>query len=153
MNYKIRLWMSCVLFCVTIIVDRITKAWAFTLIAPLYVNEYVSYECVINRGISWSMLYSDNTIVFSFVSLLIAVVVIFFALYTYQRYQDRKDIMGASLVLAGAISNLIDRVWYGGVIDFICVQYGSWIWPIFNIADIAICCGMFCMLFIYKDMI
>lgn len=49
---------------------------------------------------------------------------------------------GLSLVLGGAIGNLIDRVAYGYVIDFIDVYYNNWHWPAFNIADSAICLGV-----------
>jgi len=51
-----------------------------------------------------------------------------------------------SLVLGGAIGNLIDRVAYGYVIDFLDVYYQTWHWPAFNIADSAICIGVFLML-------
>lgn len=51
-----------------------------------------------------------------------------------------------SLVLGGAIGNLIDRVAYGYVIDFLDVYYQNWHWPAFNIADSAICIGVFLMI-------
>ncbi|CAD6872353.1 signal peptidase II [Methylomonas fluvii] len=51
-----------------------------------------------------------------------------------------------SLVLGGAIGNLIDRVAYGYVIDFLDVYYQNWHWPAFNIADSAICVGVGLML-------
>jgi len=51
-----------------------------------------------------------------------------------------------SLVLGGAIGNLIDRVAYGYVIDFLDVYYQNWHWPAFNIADSAICIGVGLML-------
>lgn len=47
-----------------------------------------------------------------------------------------------SLVLGGAIGNLIDRLIYGYVIDFLDVYYGAWHWPAFNIADSAITLGV-----------
>jgi signal peptidase II len=51
-----------------------------------------------------------------------------------------------ALVLGGAIGNLIDRVAYGYVIDFLDVYYQDWHWPAFNIADSAICVGVALML-------
>jgi signal peptidase II len=51
-----------------------------------------------------------------------------------------------SLVLGGAIGNLIDRLAYGYVIDFLDVYYGNWHWPAFNIADSAITLGVILML-------
>lgn len=54
--------------------------------------------------------------------------------------------MALSLVLGGAIGNLIDRLAYGYVIDFLDVYYGAWHWPAFNIADSAITLGVMLML-------
>ncbi|MSP27401.1 MAG: lipoprotein signal peptidase [Methylococcales bacterium] len=51
-----------------------------------------------------------------------------------------------SLILGGAIGNLIDRLAYGYVLDFLDVYYGTWHWPAFNIADSAITLGVVLML-------
>jgi signal peptidase II len=48
---------------------------------------------------------------------------------------------GLALILGGAIGNLIDRVVYGHVVDFLDFHAGGWHWPAFNIADSAICVG------------
>lgn len=64
------------------------------------------------------------------------------------RLQKHETLMAValSLVLGGAIGNLIDRVAYGYVIDFLDVYYQDWHWPAFNIADSAICVGVGLML-------
>lgn len=54
---------------------------------------------------------------------------------------DRWMTWGLSLLLGGAVGNLIDRVFYGHVIDFIHVYYGQWSYPIFNVADCGITVG------------
>jgi signal peptidase II len=51
-----------------------------------------------------------------------------------------------ALVLGGAVGNLIDRLAYGYVIDFLDVYYDTWHWPAFNIADSAITLGVMLML-------
>lgn len=64
------------------------------------------------------------------------------------RLQKHETLMASalSLVLGGAIGNLIDRIAYGYVIDFLDVYYQDWHWPAFNIADSAICIGVGLML-------
>jgi signal peptidase II len=52
-----------------------------------------------------------------------------------------------SLLLSGAIGNVIDRVAYGAVVDFIDVHYMGWHWPAFNIADSAITVGVVLLIF------
>jgi len=52
-----------------------------------------------------------------------------------------KMLAALALVLGGALGNLIDRLWFGHVIDFIQVYYRDFYWPAFNIADSAISVG------------
>ncbi|MEE9426465.1 MAG: signal peptidase II [Methylococcales bacterium] len=60
--------------------------------------------------------------------------------------QRRLEALGLSLVLGGAIGNLVDRVLLGYVVDFIDVYYQSWHWPVFNVADSAITVGVVIMI-------
>ncbi|NCF10701.1 MAG: signal peptidase II, partial [Gammaproteobacteria bacterium] len=50
------------------------------------------------------------------------------------------------LVLGGAVGNLVDRVAYGYVIDFLDFHAAGWHWPAFNVADSAISCGVVLLL-------
>lgn len=55
--------------------------------------------------------------------------------------------LGLALLLGGAVGNLIDRVMYGYVVDFILFHYQQWSYPAFNVADSAITCGVALVLF------
>ncbi len=55
----------------------------------------------------------------------------------------RTEILSVSLILSGAVGNLIDRLRFGHVIDFIQVYYKTYYWPVFNVADSCICVGAF----------
>jgi signal peptidase II len=55
--------------------------------------------------------------------------------------------LGLALLLGGAIGNLVDRLIYGYVVDFILVYYRQWSYPAFNVADSAITCGVALVLF------
>ncbi len=57
------------------------------------------------------------------------------------------QLLAFSFILGGAIGNLIDRIFLGHVVDFIEVYYRSFYWPVFNLADSAICLGAFVLLF------
>lgn len=56
--------------------------------------------------------------------------------------QERGESIGLALILGGALGNVIDRLWFGYVVDFILVYYKEWQWPAFNIADSAIFIGV-----------
>ena len=82
-----------------------------------------------------------------FFSVLALVISIVLAVWL-ARLKDNETLLAISLalILGGAIGNLIDRVRYGYVIDFLDVYYQSWHWPAFNVADSAISLGVVLML-------
>jgi len=55
-------------------------------------------------------------------------------------------ILSLSLIFGGAVGNLIDRIRFGAVVDFLDFYIGTWHWPAFNVADSAITVGAFLML-------
>ena len=62
-------------------------------------------------------------------------------LYLLRQTRDRLLAVALVLVLGGAIGNLVDRLIYGYVVDFVDVYYQNWHWPAFNVADSAITVG------------
>lgn len=133
-----------------ILLDRITKWWALSFVcqAPLsLVGDYISCMVTYNRGVSWSLLSSNTMYGFIAVALLVILVIGALVMHTIKAYQQKHRIIGELLVLGGALSNLYDRFAYDGVVDFIALRYGDWSFPIFNIADTAIVCGVLLMLY------
>jgi len=81
---------------------------------------------------------------FTAIALSVSVVII---IWIYQlKSKDYWNGIGLSLVLGGALGNLIDRLIHGYVIDFIQVYYHQWYFPVFNIADSAITIGAICII-------
>lgn len=128
--------------------DRATKWFALHNFAqPYNVMPGLQFKLVFNRGISWGMFHSEHHGFFILLSLLIVSIVIALILFTYKKWQQGGSVAAETAVLAGAISNVIDRYFYGGVVDFIHVYIGDWSWPIFNVADMAIVLGIFYILY------
>lgn len=95
-----------------------------------------------NKGAAWSIFHDlpDTLRVPFFVALTsVAIVAIF---YMYRHSHSRLSRISLTLILGGAIGNLIDRVRLGYVVDFIQWYYQSFYWPTFNVADIAISVGV-----------
>ncbi|MBR1479763.1 MAG: signal peptidase II [Alphaproteobacteria bacterium] len=67
---------------------------------------------------------------------------IVFLTYAFARFRSITEKVLCSLVLGGAIGNLIDRFFHGAVVDFIDVYYRGWHWPAFNFADACISCSI-----------
>ena len=90
-----------------------------------------------------------NLAVFSlltFVSFLAFSLVIYYFVKTPP--SERLMKVSLSLILAGALGNLIDRIVRGAVVDFLDFYFGGWHWPSFNVADSCITVGAFLLIFV-----
>jgi signal peptidase II len=119
--------------------DQITKYLALT-----YINPYDSFKIlpflhlvfVTNKGAAFGMFKYIGSSFFIAASVIAIIFVIFLLI------RGKEDHLGLSLILGGAIGNLIDRVLYGQVLDFIDLSIGKYHWPAFNIADSALSVGV-----------
>jgi len=130
-----------------VLIDRLSKILfsdvlslgeSFTVIRNVF-----HFTLVHNTGIAFG-LFKDQGVVFIILPV-IAVILLVYNIFFYRDNQNlsRTYIFSFSLILGGAIGNLIDRIAYGYVIDFIDFR----IWPVFNIADSAITIGAIIILF------
>lgn len=108
-----------------------------------------------NKGVSFSFLTSDSPYmpwILSAFSLVICALIVGWM----RQEKDKYTRIGFALILGGAIGNVIDRVRLGAVVDFLDFYIGSYHWPAFNVADSAICIGVFLILirafFIKKEL-
>lgn len=124
------------------IIDRFTKAWALSLGAEWTVNKYLSYGLVFNRGINWGLFNSTQSLPFALLTIAIGIVITSLMIMAIGAAKEGKSIIGYLLIITGAFSNFLDRLFYGGVIDFIVVWFGNWSWPAFNVADATILLGI-----------
>jgi signal peptidase II len=100
-----------------------------------------------NQGIAFGIRNAAGspiqTVVLALFSIAASLVVIFYSIRS--SVKDRLLQFALSLVLAGAVGNLCDRLMYGYVVDFLEVYLGPYRWPAFNIADSAISIGVILM--------
>lgn len=95
-----------------------------------------------NEGAAWSML-SDAGGWQRWLFVVLALLFSAFVLYELRRLAPGQWLMGVvyGLLLGGALGNLVDRLLYGYVVDFVLVHYQSWFFPAFNVADAALTVG------------
>jgi signal peptidase II len=103
------------------------------------VGDYLRLTYVENRGAAFGLL-QDQTAFFVFVGVLVVGVIA--ASYRYLPRSGFRLHLALGLQLGGAIGNLIDRIVYGYVVDFVDFGYHSNWWPVFNVADSAIVVGV-----------
>lgn len=127
--------------------DQLTKAWAILKLKPVSATEVIPgfFRLVYatNRGVAFS-LFADGAFdarwVFAAISITAAV---FVTVYLSRTSTGKLRLNTAlALLLAGIVGNLIDRVRLGEVVDFLGFHLNDkYSWPIFNLADSAICIG------------
>ena len=127
-------------------IDQASKAWAMRRLRfgedISVIGGFLNFAYAQNTGVAFSMLDDHGDTGrwgLSIVAMIAAVLVLYFFWRT-PRSDDR--ILGSlALLLAGIAGNVTDRLRLGFVVDFIDVQFGSWHYPTFNVADMAICIG------------
>lgn len=128
-----------------LVLDQASKLAVLRLLEPYQAVPLIpgfNLTLAFNRGASFSFLADAGgwqRWLFSAISLAASVVIV--VLLRRTAPADRLNAGGLSLVLGGAVGNLIDRLWLGHVVDFLDVYYGASHWPAFNIADSAITVG------------
>jgi len=105
-----------------------------------------------NKGGAWGLLQNETEALRRPFFLIVSVAAIVFIVLLYRKLQPGQTALkwGLPLVLGGALGNLVDRIRYGWVIDFIDIYITNPSgppshWPTFNVADIAICVGVLLM--------
>lgn len=139
-----RRWLLLSAFVVTL--DQLTKLWAQSVLQyhqPVPVMPMLNLTLAYNMGAAFSFLSdAGGWQRWFFIVLTLIVCGVILRWIWILRTQERLHAAALALILGGAVGNLIDRVWYGYVIDFIDIYYQRYHWPIFNVADSAITIGV-----------
>ena len=137
-----------VLIALVLVLDQLTKWLVLThfLLGESYdvIDGIFSITYIENKGAAFG-LGEGNAFVFILVAVLVSVIMI----YYYKKQEKNFWLsLGVSLILSGAWGNLIDRVMKSSVTD----MFNFHIWPVFNIADIAVCLGcLFLIIYVFKE--
>jgi signal peptidase II len=108
------------------------------------IHGFFNLTQVRNTGGAFGIFGGDKGGLGSLLFILVSLIAIGILLFLFFKMKEEKEMLSfsLSLVLAGAIGNLIDRLHYGEVIDFLDFHLFSYHWPAFNIADSAITTGV-----------
>lgn len=132
-----------------IVLDQLSKAWItdhFALGESLRVSGVFDLVLAYNTGAAFSFL-SDAGGVQRWLFTIIAIVASVWIIWLLRRHSAQVLLsLALSLVLGGALGNLIDRITYGYVVDFLHFHWNEHYFPAFNLADSAITCGAFLLI-------
>ena len=123
--------------------DQVTKVLASARLSPgepePVLGQFLRLTLVHNSGAAFG-LFPGSRVPFILVSVLAIVVVLY--LFARDAYRSLTNRILLGCILGGALGNLMDRIRWGRVVDFIDVGLGSIRWPVFNVADSAVTLGV-----------
>ena len=139
---KVSPWLA--LSALIILVDYLSKTAVSLWLAggrTVTLSPFISFALAWNQGAAFSFLASAGgwqKVFFIGLALIAASIII---VLLFRNAQNRRFCFALSLILGGALGNMLDRLLYGHVIDFIQLHYKLHYWPTFNVADSAITIG------------
>ena len=143
-------WVWLGLTAIVIVLDWHTKQWvtdALELYRPQEVFSWLNITLAHNYGAAFSFLSdAGGWQRWFFIVLASGVSLVLLVWLLRLPRKEWLTALGLSLILGGAIGNLVDRIQLGYVVDFIDVYYKNWHYPAFNVADSAITCGVILLL-------
>ncbi len=136
-----------------VIFDQITKAVILNAM-PLYhsvpvIPGFFSLTHIHNPGAAFGFLANQSSSIRNFLFLFISLLAICLIFYFYKNTPKTHPLLstGFAMIFGGAIGNLIDRIRFGKVVDFLDFYIGNLHWPAFNVADSAVTVGIFIFIF------
>jgi len=142
-------WLSASL---VFILDRISKYLIFKAqFEKIEIFPILNIVKVWNKGIAFGLF--SKTGIFSNILLILVTLVVLLIIYVwakkiyFQNKEDKISLISLGMLLGGGMGNLIDRIFFGKVFDFIDLHIKNLHWPVFNVADIAITLALFLLIF------
>ena len=145
-NEKIKkIILSISLLLIIFLLDRISKILILDILedigkVDIYINSFLNFYLVWNKGIGFGLLSSEQDNFYNFVTGLI--VMINFAIIYMLFNEKGMKYYFLLIILGGSLGNLFDRIYFRAVPDFIDLNYNGYHWFIFNVADIFITIGI-----------
>ena len=130
------------------IFDQITKKFIIEYFdknnSTIFLTSFLNFDLIWNDGVAFGLLGFDNSSFYNLITLLIGLVIIivFYFLFVTKNYVS----FFYSIIAGGALGNFIDRIRFSAVPDFIDFHIGNYHWFVFNIADVFITLGVFCLI-------
>ena len=128
--------------------DQITKKFIIeyfdTNNSIIFLTSFLNFDLIWNDGIAFGLLSFDNPSSYNLVTFIIGLVILI--VFYFIIISENHMSYFYSMVAGGALGNFIDRIKFSAVPDFIDFHIGDYHWFVFNIADIFISLGVFCLI-------
>ena len=137
--------------------DRLSKYYIVNLSkiensVDMYVTSYLNLYLIWNKGIAFGLLSAGEGLIYNFITVAIGIIILIILYMIWKNDNIQRFFL--LLIMGGALGNFYDRLIYKAVPDFIDLHFYGYHWFVFNVADIFISIGIFCLiineLFFYK---
>ena len=130
------------------IIKKMVSMFMLDGISKNFIGQVIKLSKAYNTGAAFSF-GSNNTIIIIVINIILIVGLVYFVLKNYNKVCNLNKISFA-LIIGGGISNLVDRIFRGYVVDYLSFNIGSLYFPIFNFADV---CIVLSIIFIFVHML
>ena len=144
-------YLNLVIILIVFIFDRATKLYILKLAevetsVDIYITPYLNLYLIWNKGIAFGLLSIDGSIIYNSITILIGLIIIAILFMMLKNNNIQRYFF--ALIAGGALGNFYDRIVYTAVPDFIDLHFYGFHWFVFNVADIFITIGVFCLILV-----
>ena len=128
-------------------IDQVSKHYIINIFKfqneAIYLSSFLNLQLIWNEGIAFGLLSFENDLYYNLITFLIIILIL--TLFFLIKNDDRYSYL-YSIIVGGALGNLIDRIRYSSVPDFIDFHISNFHWFVFNVADIFVSLGVICLI-------
>ena len=144
-------YLNLVIILIVFTFDRVTKLYVLKLAevetsVDIYIAPYLNLYLIWNKGIAFGLLSIDGSIIYNSITILIGLIIIAILFMMLKNNNIQRYLF--ALITGGALGNFYDRIVYTAVPDFIDLHFYGFHWFVFNVADIFITIGVFCLILV-----
>ena len=133
------------------LIDRLTKLYILKLAeiensVDIYLTSYLNLYLIWNKGIAFGLLSINESMIYNTITIIIGIIIIVILFMLWRNDNIQRYFL--VLIVGGALGNFYDRIIFTAVPDFIDLHFNGFHWFIFNVADIFITVGVFCLILV-----
>ena len=129
------------------LIDQVSKYYIINVFEfqneAIYLSSFLNLQLIWNEGIAFGLLSFENDLYYNSITFVIIIVI---SILLFLIKNDDQYSYFYSMIVGGALGNLIDRIRYSSVPDFIDFHISNFHWFVFNIADIFVSLGVICLI-------
>ena len=129
------------------LIDQVSKYYIINIFEfqneAIYLSSFLNFQLIWNEGIAFGLLSFENDLYYNSITFVIIIVI---SILLFLIKNDDQYSYFYSIIVGGALGNLIDRIRYSSVPDFIDFHISNFHWFVFNIADIFVSLGVICLI-------